>query len=100
MCVKNNASKFADSMITATIDPRLVVEGAGLISLPLSPEMARTLIGICNQAPFGKGESTLVDKEVRDTWELDASCASHQVKRSMNLTLACYKNELYCRPML
>ncbi|KAF8596408.1 hypothetical protein BDV93DRAFT_610900 [Ceratobasidium sp. AG-I] len=73
LCVKNNASKFADSMITATTDPGLVVEGAGPISLPLSPDMARTLIDICNKAPFGKGESTLIDKKVRDTWELDAS---------------------------
>ncbi len=26
----------------------------------------------CSQAPFGKGEHTLVDKKVRDTWEMDA----------------------------
>ncbi len=27
----------------------------------------------CAQAPFGKGERTVVDKTVRDTWEIDAS---------------------------
>lgn len=26
-----------------------------------------------NRAPFGKGERTVVDVEVRDTWELDPS---------------------------
>ncbi|KAF8596409.1 hypothetical protein BDV93DRAFT_480289 [Ceratobasidium sp. AG-I] len=73
LCFRHIASKFADSIITTTVDPGLIVEGAGLISLPLSPDTARSLIEICNQAPFGKGDSTIVDKQVRDTWELDAS---------------------------
>ena len=28
------------------------------------------------QAPFGKGERTVVDKSVRDTWEIDGASVS------------------------
>lgn len=33
---------------------------------------------MCTQAPFGKNERTIVDKSVRDTWELDSSKVSLQ----------------------
>lgn len=38
-----------------------------------------------NQAPFGMGERTVVDKSVRDTWELDAS----QVAKTLNHKKSC-----------
>ncbi|KAF7294258.1 hypothetical protein HMN09_01154400 [Mycena chlorophos] len=53
--------------------PCLDLEGIGLVGLPLSAALARTVIEQCRQAPFGKGERTVVDKEVRDTWEMDAT---------------------------
>jgi hypothetical protein len=53
-------------------NPGLDVEGVGLIGLPLVDSSAKALIAACSQAPFGKGERTLVDKDVRDTWEVDA----------------------------
>jgi hypothetical protein len=37
----------------------------------LSPRDAELIKTRCIQAPFGKGERTVVDTEVRDTWELD-----------------------------
>ncbi|KAF7292539.1 Protein kinase domain-containing protein [Mycena kentingensis (nom. inval.)] len=46
---KGNFASFADAP-----NPYLTLDGAGL-------------------APFGKGERTIVDKDVRDTWEMDAS---------------------------
>ncbi|TDL25472.1 hypothetical protein BD410DRAFT_895742 [Rickenella mellea] len=51
--------------------PCLVVEGLGPIGLPLSTVEACRLRSVCRRAPFGKGERTIVDTEVRDTWELD-----------------------------
>jgi hypothetical protein len=49
------------------------LDGLGTIGLPLSEREAKTLISRCEQAPFGMGERTVIDKEVRDTWEMDAS---------------------------
>jgi len=46
------------------------IDDFGPLGLPLSPREAKCLIGLCTQAPFGKNERTIVDKEVRDTWEL------------------------------
>lgn len=41
--------------------------------MPLTESEARRLITSCEQAPFGKGERTIVDKTVRDTWEMDSN---------------------------
>lgn len=54
-------------------NPFLRIDGFGTLGLPLSEAEAQRLIGVCKQAPFGKGEETVVDKSVRDTWEVDAS---------------------------
>lgn len=45
----------------------------GVVGLPLSAREAVAIKKECKQAPFGKGERTVVDKNVRDTWEMDAS---------------------------
>jgi hypothetical protein len=42
----------------------------------LVESVAKSLITKCQQAAFGKGERTIVDKNVRDTWEIDASKVS------------------------
>lgn len=49
------------------------VPGIGKIRLPLDEAQAQELIGLARQAPYGKGEETIVDTSVRNTWELDAS---------------------------
>lgn len=51
--------------------PGLKVDGLGALSLPLGKTEARKLIKQCHQAPYGKGTETLVDTDVRRTWELD-----------------------------
>ncbi|KAI1135202.1 hypothetical protein F5Y05DRAFT_395929 [Hypoxylon sp. FL0543] len=53
-------------------NPGLVVADTP-IPLPLVPRDAETIRGACRQAPFGKGDETLVDTSVRKTWELDHS---------------------------
>ncbi|KZT35176.1 hypothetical protein SISSUDRAFT_1064684 [Sistotremastrum suecicum HHB10207 ss-3] len=52
--------------------PGLNIDGLGRVPIPLTERGAQELIGVCDLAPFGKGERTVVDKSVRDTWELAA----------------------------
>ncbi|KAF7352874.1 Zn(2)-C6 fungal-type domain-containing protein [Mycena venus] len=54
-------------------NPLLRLDSLGHIGLPLSTREAKHVIAQCIQAPFGQGERTLVDKNVRDAWEMDAS---------------------------
>ena len=49
----------------------LEVNNFGPISLPLMDPQASNLIKICKQAPFGKHEKTLLDKNVRDSFQLE-----------------------------
>jgi hypothetical protein len=57
-------------------NPCLQLADLGSVGLPLSTREAETVKSRCIQAPFGKGERTLVDKNVRDTWEMDAKVVS------------------------
>ena len=49
----------------------LSIDGIGRVPLPLRPAQARALKGVANPAHFGRGEETLLDPSVRDTWEID-----------------------------
>lgn len=44
----------------------------GLVGLPLSERDAKAIISCATLSPFGHGERTVVNKEVRDTWEIEA----------------------------
>jgi len=51
-------------------DVRLTVEGAGPISFPVTAPQAKRMIASARSARFGRGEQTLMDLSVRDTWEI------------------------------
>ncbi len=51
--------------------PGLEVEGLGPVGLPLTPRTAKELIKHCHQAPYGKGEETLVNTKVRRVWRME-----------------------------
>jgi hypothetical protein len=70
--VEYQGSFVHETTMNAAPNPGLDVQGYGPVGLPLSASVARALIAVCEQAPFGQGERTLVDKEVRDTWQVDA----------------------------
>ncbi|KAG8162497.1 hypothetical protein KVR01_008262 [Diaporthe batatas] len=53
------------------INPGLEVAGS-LIPLPLVERDASTIKSKSEQAPFGRGDDTVVDESVRKTWQLDA----------------------------
>ncbi|CAL4068991.1 unnamed protein product, partial [Meganyctiphanes norvegica] len=51
---------------------QIYVKGVGKLEIPLSYRQAEVLKSKCAVAPFGKGSETLVDKLVRDAWQIDA----------------------------
>ncbi|PIL31359.1 hypothetical protein GSI_06058 [Ganoderma sinense ZZ0214-1] len=53
-------------------NPSLNVDDLGTIGLPLSLRDAAAIKHSSDQAPFGKADRTIIDKSVRDTWEIDA----------------------------
>jgi 2OG-Fe(II) oxygenase superfamily len=61
---------FCCSGSVPVVLPGLDVAGLGPIGLPLTPKQAKELKKHCQQAPYGKGEETLVDTSVRRVWEL------------------------------
>ena len=50
--------------------PGLQVEGIGPIALPLLPAQAQQLVAIADRAPYGRGQSTLIDPAVRRCWQI------------------------------
>jgi len=57
--------------LTARADDLLLeVEGFGAVKFPVTPAKARKLLSLGHPARFGRGEETLTDRDVRDTWEI------------------------------
>jgi predicted 2-oxoglutarate/Fe(II)-dependent dioxygenase YbiX len=54
--------------------PRLTVDGVGEIALPLLPVQAGQLIALAERAPYGRGAATIVDTDVRRTWQIGPDC--------------------------
>jgi hypothetical protein len=68
-----------DSATTGAFSARLLapahvlhleVTGVGPVSLPVRAPQAKKLIAVARPAKFGRGEETLTDTSVRDTWEI------------------------------
>lgn len=59
------------AQMTAPADAlQLEVSGMGPVGLPVRAPVARKLVAAARPAKFGRGEQTLVDTTVRDTWEI------------------------------
>lgn len=67
-------------------NPLLRLDKLGHVGLPLSQREAKCIAQHARQAPFGMGERTVVDTNVRDTWETDAS----EVQRVSPLSIFFY----------
>src|SRR5437870_927819 len=65
------SAKFCVAGCVPVVDPGIKVDGLGAIKLPLKRAMAKQLVAHCRVAPYGKGPQTLVDRKVRNTFELD-----------------------------
>src|SRR6266851_5406152 len=86
---------FSVEMTARTDDLSLEVEGFGSVKFPVTPAKARKLLGLGQPARFGRGEETLSDPDVRDTWEIP----KHLVRAEWNdatlkVILATVKEEL------
>jgi predicted 2-oxoglutarate/Fe(II)-dependent dioxygenase YbiX len=53
--------------------PTIDVHGVGRIAFPILPIQAERLVAIAEAAPYGRGEETVVDREVRRTWQVDSA---------------------------
>ena len=50
--------------------PEIEVEGFGVLALPVLPDQAKRLVAIAERAPFGRGQETIVDTDVRRSWQI------------------------------
>lgn len=53
--------------------PTIEVDGIGRIAFPVLPAQAAQLVAAAEAAPYGRGEETVVDRDVRRTWQIDSS---------------------------
>jgi hypothetical protein len=52
--------------------PRVEIEGAGTLSFPVPDPQIAAIVKRAERAPYGKGESTIVDASVRKVWQISA----------------------------
>ena len=87
--VIKNPGNFAAGGLAYLPEPVLYVRGIGdnydsvpgydlptvskPIYLPIREQQAKDIAEQCVQAPYGRGEKTIVDTSVRKTWQLDPS---------------------------
>lgn len=65
------SSQFCTSGSLEPVLPGLEVEGIGNVGVPVSATDAKRLIKQAAQAPYGRGEETIVDTDVRRVWQLE-----------------------------
>ncbi|MBF0097985.1 MAG: 2OG-Fe(II) oxygenase [Magnetococcales bacterium] len=63
---------FCTSGTIEIFTPLLEVEGVGPVAIPCLPIQMEQLIAASTPAPYGRGEQTLLDPQVRRTWQIDA----------------------------
>ncbi len=61
---------FSVELTAKMADLSLQVAGFGPVRFPVTPAKARKLAGLGQPARFGRGEKTVTDPDVRDTWEI------------------------------
>ncbi len=62
------SARSSAQLSTLPQDPTVTVAGYGKLQLPLTAARAKKLLAHGEPAPFGKGEETLLDTDVRHTW--------------------------------
>jgi hypothetical protein len=66
-----DSAQFCTAGSLAPVLPGLEVKGVGNVGMPISAADARRLIEQAAPAPYGRGEETIVDTEVRRVWQLE-----------------------------
>ena len=72
-CLKDvkGSGKFVTAHTAPFFFPGLEIEGIGELSYPINDVQASALINVAHKAPFGKGNATLLDNNVRSVWEIN-----------------------------
>ncbi len=65
------SSQFATAGSLTPVLPGLEVKEVGHVGIPISAADARRLVKQASQAPYGRGEETIVDTSVRRVWQLE-----------------------------
>lgn len=78
-------------------NPALKLSDLGIVGLPLSTRDAEAIKSRSIQAPFGMGERTVVDKTVRDTWEMDAKLVCYALASASTAKLISHCAGLVCK---
>lgn len=81
-----DAEAVSAARTATTGDLQLEVRGVGPITLPVSQSQAKQLCVLARPARHGRGEQTVLDRRVRDTWEVPKSRVKID-KRRWNRTL-------------
>ena len=50
--------------------PRISGEATGVLAFPLQPAQLKQLVALGERAPYGRGEETILDRSVRDCWQI------------------------------
>ena len=67
------SSQFISAGSLPPVLPGLEANEIGAIGSPISAVDAKRLIAKATQAPYGRGEETIVDTNVRRVWQLEPS---------------------------
>ena len=88
--------------------PKLEVAEVGLLSFPVPDFQVRALIEVAERAPYGKGTATLVDRSVRDCWQIDAALIRmggggwpdtfREILEAVTTGLGCPSGSLHAKP--
>lgn len=71
--ILSDVKRPGDFFIAGTIEipmPRVEVKGVGTLSFPIPRPQIEALVRQATQAPYGRGEETVVDTSVRDVWQI------------------------------
>src|SRR5438552_3541708 len=72
----DESPQFCVSGSVMPILPGLEVKGVGPVGVPVAPDTARQLVEQASQAPYGRGEETVVDTDVRRVWQIEPALLS------------------------
>lgn len=79
--------------------PQLEIDGIGTVSFPVPSQQARALVALCERAPYGRGQDTIVDTDVRKVWQLAPAklrLAGKSWPRTLDQVLAAVTEGLGC----
>ncbi|WP_204019150.1 2OG-Fe(II) oxygenase, partial [Sphaerimonospora thailandensis] len=75
-------------------DLSVTVDGVGPLRFPVSEEQSARLRELGRRARFGRGEETLTDPEIRDTWEIPTELVHIEWAARFGAVLAAMRDEL------